>query len=96
MNQELPSDDGENAPLPEELHQELGRRRVRLWWVVIGLLLAALALMFLAQRLRKMEEAGPNEKQASNLSGFSPISPECHFAPSQANLRARIVCIIHP
>ena len=92
MNDDTPPTEDEEPVLPQGLHQELGRRRVRVWWVVLGLLLSALALMYFAQRLRRMQEGGtPPDRQASNLSGFSPISPEIQFAPCRMKLRAPLI-----
>ncbi len=52
MNDDTPAEDSRN---PELLHAELGRRRFWLWWLVLALLVGAMALMYLAQRLREKE-----------------------------------------
>jgi hypothetical protein len=66
----------EDSSTPEALHGELGRRRLRLWWLVLALLVGALALMYLAQQLREREQVG---KQACHR---SELSSHFYFASS--------------
>ena len=66
-----------NAALEQEVRQDIGRRRNRLWLVAVSMLVAALLLMWFAQFLR--QQHAKEEEKTNKTSSVKRFLPNSRF-----------------